>query len=1183
MDTERWHRVGEIFERVLGTPREQRDAALQSLCGGDAELEQLVVSMLDSQEAPRPGDAFRSEPGESKATRVDDALVIADAYAAGARIGPWRLVSKIGMGGMGVVWLAERADGQFKQRAALKLIKRGMDSEAVLGRFLRERQILARLDHPNIAHLLDGGIAPDGRPYFAMEYVEGLPLLSYCAEHQLKLEDRLGLFLGICAAIKFAHAQHIVHRDIKPSNILVTANGGIKLLDFGIAKLLQADADDDTGRTLTRTQREQPMTPAYAAPEQIAGGAISPATDVYALGGVFYELLSGRRPHDFSGAADAADVLRIILDTDPVAPGRLKLESAPVPPGRLRGDLDTIALTALKQMPTRRYASVEAFAADIDSYLQGKPIAAKRDRLAYRTFKFLRRNRTAVAATLALAVIALLAVVVMLQERTARGFTGTDPALAIVDFSNLAKREDADWIARTLTHMLATELAQSGKLHTLPDNLVRDARSGLVTLANGGYAVQGLALLRQRLNADYVLSGSYFVAGGSGDANLRVDLVLQDARNGATLASVAETGVQADLPALVERAGSELRKKIGVAPIDIAERQAINRAQPPSADVAKYMGDALEALHQGDAARARAELQNAVAIAPGYAPAGMYLARALKTLGYDAKALAMAEQAAAHVDGLPLEQQRLIRRELAVQKADWPQVLTLDNALLASDARNPERHLELVRDLINANRLDQAENALAELRKLPAVANDPRIEIKAALIAARRGNFKAQVQHAEAALRLAQTRDEAALAADAIYDMAIANEALGERSLALTQINRAIDEYARLGNQRYEADARLTLANLLNNQDQLSAATDEYQRVLTAYQRIGNRRGVALVYSNLVLLHWKQGNRDGADTAARMSQDIYRDIGDERGRIWSLYTIASLRMGEAATDAVTADFREALRLSDKAGAVREHAFVLQLYGESLRLRGDLTESRRVCEQAVHEALQLGEPSYIRSATERCALVTRDQGDVAAAVAGFMRAKALAEKASDERAITGMEIALAYVALRSGRNAEAQGHLQSALGKPRNGDAAVEAIAQALLAVCHAQVNETAARDQAFGRAGELRKRISSPADALPIDIALAEVSGLSGQVDRAVTDLRALADDADRRQWMPEAFEARLAALQLLERTHDAAAPKLRRGIEIMAQQNGFRWVLARLATKSASLNSASTAQSPLI
>ncbi|TLY53455.1 MAG: serine/threonine protein kinase, partial [Gammaproteobacteria bacterium] len=156
--------------------------------------------------------------------------------------------------------------------------------------------------------------------YFAMEYVEGLPLLTYCAEHQLKLEERLSLFLGICAALKFAHAQHVVHRDIKPSNILVTANGGIKLLDFGIAKLLQAAADDDTGGTLTRTQREQPMTPAYAAPEQIGGGEVTQATDVYALGGVFYELLTGRRPHDFSGAADAGDVLKMILATDPVAP-----------------------------------------------------------------------------------------------------------------------------------------------------------------------------------------------------------------------------------------------------------------------------------------------------------------------------------------------------------------------------------------------------------------------------------------------------------------------------------------------------------------------------------------------------------------------------------------------------------------------------------------------------------------------------------------------------------------------------------------------------------------------------------------------------------------------------------------------------------------------------------------------
>ena len=259
MDTQRWERAGNIFEKLLDAPDEQRTALLETLCGDDAEMRDIVASMLHSETSALAFE--RAYP--LKRVNTGETTSEVDAPPADARVGPWRLVSELGRGGMGVVWLAERADGQFEQRAALKLIKRGMDSDAVLKRFLRERQILARLDHPHIAHLLDGGLTADGRPYFAMEYVEGSPLLRYCHEHAATLERRLRLFLDVCEALQYAHANHVVHRDLKPSNVMVTPGGTVKLLDFGIAKLL--DSGDGTVETITH--RERPMTPAYAAPE----------------------------------------------------------------------------------------------------------------------------------------------------------------------------------------------------------------------------------------------------------------------------------------------------------------------------------------------------------------------------------------------------------------------------------------------------------------------------------------------------------------------------------------------------------------------------------------------------------------------------------------------------------------------------------------------------------------------------------------------------------------------------------------------------------------------------------------------------------------------------------------------------------------------------------------------------
>ena len=419
MDIARWRSVGEIFDQVIELPAGAREATLTELCAGDIplkrEVEQLIACARDATAFERDIDTLRSELAEAWA-RDEDAE---DTTRAGDRIGPWRVVRELGRGGMGIVLLVERADGQFEQRAALKLIKRGMDSEAVLARFLRERQIVAHLDHPNIARLLDGGIAEDGRPYFAMEYVEGRPLLAYCAEDHCDLETRLALFLDVCAAVQFAHQRLIVHRDLKPSNVLVAPGGQVKLLDFGIATLLAPEAGVAEP---TIDVRDRPLTPSYAAPEQLGGEAISTATDVYALGCILYELVTGRRPREFAADASLAEMLRAFESSRPIRPSEVATPIAAVSPRRLRGDLDTIVMTALRRAPERRYATVAAFAEDLARFRAGLPIAARRDSAAYRLRKFVGRHRAAVtlvaASALALAGISVFAVLQAGRART---------------------------------------------------------------------------------------------------------------------------------------------------------------------------------------------------------------------------------------------------------------------------------------------------------------------------------------------------------------------------------------------------------------------------------------------------------------------------------------------------------------------------------------------------------------------------------------------------------------------------------------------------------------------------------------------------------------------------------------------------------------------------------------------
>lgn len=311
---------------------------------------------------------------------------------ANQQFGPYRVVREIGRGGMGTVWLAERADGQFQQQVALKLIKRGMDSDEIVWRFRHELQILASLAHPNIARLLDGGTAEDGRPYFVMEYVEGVSLDRYCADNQLNLTARLRLFLTVCAAVQHAHQKLVVHRDLKPGNILVTAEGTVKLLDFGLAKLLdpaQGDAE------ITQT-RQRLLTPEYASPEQLRGGAISLSSDVYALGVVLHRLLTGARPYQLTDETPHA-LAQAICEQEPIRPSALAQTS------ELRrilvGDLDSIVLKALRKEPAARYATVEQLADDLERYLEGSPVRARAGTTTYRTLKFIRRHRGLAAAT----------------------------------------------------------------------------------------------------------------------------------------------------------------------------------------------------------------------------------------------------------------------------------------------------------------------------------------------------------------------------------------------------------------------------------------------------------------------------------------------------------------------------------------------------------------------------------------------------------------------------------------------------------------------------------------------------------------------------------------------------------------------------------------------------------------
>ncbi|MFL6213683.1 MAG: protein kinase domain-containing protein [Blastocatellia bacterium] len=434
LKTKQNERVNRIVETALSLAPSERTAYLDTACADEALRRDVETTI-----------AMRDVSGHFRgATNAEGPTILQDAETIGVseeeqqkllddtQIGPYRVLRRIGQGGMGAVYLAERDDAEFKHQVAIKLVKRGMDTEFVLRRFRNERQILAALNHPNIARLLDGGTTNDGRPYFVMEYIEGKPITEYADQQRLSTPERLQLFQEVCAAVHYAHQNLVIHRDLKPSNILVTADGTPKLLDFGIAKLLNPELAAHTLEATAVAIRL--MTPEYASPEQVKGEAITTASDVYSLGVLLYELLTGHRPYRLNSHAPH-EVARVVCEEEPRLPSdaatrrrsdTATLSQSPsvtasprpqVAASQLKGDLDNIVLMAMRKEPQRRYASVDQLANDIRRHLAGRPVIARRDTVAYRTAKFVKRHKAGVLAALLIVASLIAGAVMTLQQR----------------------------------------------------------------------------------------------------------------------------------------------------------------------------------------------------------------------------------------------------------------------------------------------------------------------------------------------------------------------------------------------------------------------------------------------------------------------------------------------------------------------------------------------------------------------------------------------------------------------------------------------------------------------------------------------------------------------------------------------------------------------------------------------
>ena len=1216
MAIDAWHRTKAVLAEALEQRPADRAAYLDEACGGDAALRAEVESLLDAD------------------SEADD-FIVAPAFVALAAdderdgnlersIGPYRLERLIGRGGMGSVYLARRVDHEFERQVAVKMIRRGMDSELLIRRFRHERQILASLDHPHIARLFDGGTTDDGLPYFVMEFVDGVPIDRFADERTLSTPDRLRLFLRVVDAVQHAHERQIVHRDLKPGNVLVTPDGQPKLLDFGIAKLLDPDADG----AATFTSLARPMTPDYASPEQVRGAAITPATDVYALGLLLYELLTGHRPYRLA-THTPDEVARVVCEQDPERPSAAVARTETIAhvggmtetispasvsatrdgsPARLRqrlhGALDEVVLKALRKDPGERYASAAALADDLRRYLDDQPVAASQGARWYRVARLVRRHRAALA-TAALVVVTIAVTAAAMGWFSPRppftppGAAATEAAgtsrrsAAVLRFRSLSGQSGDAWLSTALAEMLATELGGGGQLRLVASDVVARAEFD-VGGTPGRSPADAVALMRRTLAADYVVVGSFAVSSGATLRAVRLDL--QVLRATGDPLSVAQTGTEADLFALVASTGHALRERLGINDNSPATDQAIRAALPQGVEATRLYAEGLERLRALDAVAARELFERAAAREPASALIQAGLASAWTSLGYDARAVTAAERAFDAATGVGREQRLVVEGQLHEARKDWPHALDVYRTLWGFFADNAEYGLRLASAQTADGKAADALVTVAALRVLPAPqSTDPRVDLVESEAASALGDFPHQLQSAQRAVARARALGSQVMIArasmaegrslynqgqpaDAVRALEEAGQAFtvaGDRAGlagALNSLGAVVDDQGdtaraerlyteslaaseSVGDRRGMSSALNNLGILLKDHGRLAEARQMHERALAIRRDIGDRNWTAVSLNNIgVVLYELDRLAEAADYYSQ-SLVIAREIGDKRSEVRALHNLAIVQREAGDVTAARAGYEQAIparaAVNDRRGGVmaRVELGMVQL------AQGEVEAARRTEEGAAALAREIPLAEGEAQATYQLAEIALAAGDAAAARRLHESALAMRQKLGQTRTVLESQVALGAVAVEEGRFQDAERLVQPALSPGRE-QALVRMHAMLIVARARLGAHDVAGARRALTSARALLPATERVMSRWALEALEARVEIAEGRPAQARTRLSALRRLVASKGLVMADLDTRLL---LAEAGLAAGDPAARRDIAALASDAGAR------------------------
>jgi len=1071
----------------------------------------------------------------------------------------YRVLEKIGSGGMGVVYRAH--DETLDRDVALKVLPTGLLSdEHSRKRFRREALSLAKLNHPNIGAVYEFG-SEGGVDFLAMELVSGVTLDARLAGGPMNDHEVLRYGAQLADGLEAAHRQGILHRDLKPGNLRFSKEGRLKILDFGLAEWIHPDGDSDPTVTNTRVSG----TVAYMAPEQLRGKNADVRSDIYAAGAVLYEMATGKHPY---AETSGPQLIAQILDRPPSRPTSRNRKISPA--------LESVILKALDRDPDRRYQSARELHIDLERLSSGSTSLAVYRRPAWPWM------------VAAVAVLALAAVLVWNPGGVRGRLMGrTSPpqqphsrrSVAVVGLRNLSAKPDQAWLSTALAEMLSTELASGGRLRTLPGENVARMKLDLALPDSESYAPDTLSRIRKHSGSDLVVAGSYLAMGREGGDRIRIDFHLQDATTGETLASVSETGTEADLLDLVSRTGTRLRSTLGGVQGPMPGAGEDHASLPSTNEAARLYAEGLSRLRLLEFREARSLLEKAVSLDPKYALSHSALSETLANLGYDALARDEAQKAFDLASNLSRDERLRVEGRLREATREWAKAVEIHQTLWRFFPDNPDYGLRLASVQTSSGQAKEALLTLTEMRQSGAAPGDPRIDLAESKAFLALGNFQPCVEAAQRAekigaaasarLVVAQARLSEGWCWERLGDLEKSKAAFGEaRDLftaatdkrgAAVAVSRTGDiyydqgEFARaagtfqealktfreIGDQANSARALNSLGNVGNDTGDFPKALSYYHQALAIYQEIDAKSGIAGALGNLANVYDGMSDLTNARKKNEQGLALFREVGDQRGTASTLGNLGNVLLEMGDLTQARQRYEEGLKIQQDIGYRRGQAYALSNLADLLIVAGDMAQARQLGEQALAIRRELGENSNI--------------------------------------AISQMQIG--WIAFNESRTSEAEGYLRAAAATfERSGLTDLLISTKALLATVLIQTGKHGEAGQLASSAVELARKRPSRTQQFDGSLALAKVRIAEHRSTDAAKLALEVLNQAKHHNYIGYQFEARLVLAQALSgQGTKSQARALCQSLENDARAKGYGRIegeAARLLAQHASSSS---------